>query len=128
VSTTNLPSGFIFANAAPAGPSTHVVQIGPGVRRKRQLWAAFERGLPLPDYFGRNWDALDECLRDLSWLAEPRRIRIEHDDVPFAPGGRNRSDYLALLADLIAGGAPLQVVFPPACREDVARALAVARG
>jgi RNAse (barnase) inhibitor barstar len=29
------------------------------------LFAALQRELPLPDYFGANWDALDECLAEL---------------------------------------------------------------
>jgi RNAse (barnase) inhibitor barstar len=29
-----------------------------------ELFDALTAALALPDYFGRNWDALDECLRD----------------------------------------------------------------
>jgi RNAse (barnase) inhibitor barstar len=33
-----------------------------------ELMDALAVGFSFPDYFGRNWDAVDECLRDLSWL------------------------------------------------------------
>ncbi len=110
------------------GPNAHVVRVPPGLRRKRALLAAYHRALRLPGYFGWNWDALEECLGDLSWLAEPRRIVVVHADVPFAPGGRNRPDYLALLADLTADGAAIEAIFPPACRDEVARALSGSAG
>ena len=35
-----------------------------------------------PSYFGKNWDALYDCLTDLRWLKE-KNILIVHDDLPF---------------------------------------------
>jgi hypothetical protein len=35
---------------------------------KQELMAAISSALEFPDYFGANWDALDECLRDLGWI------------------------------------------------------------
>jgi hypothetical protein len=117
-------SRFRFAAAAATNePAAHLVRIGAGVRRKRELLAQYDRALHLPDYFGWNWDALDEALRDLSWLAEPRRIVIVHADVPFAPHGKNRPEYLGLLSDLLADGAKLTAVFPPSAKDDIIRAI-----
>lgn len=36
---------------------------------KEDLFDEIALKLKFPDYFGRNWDAFDECLNDLHWLA-----------------------------------------------------------
>jgi RNAse (barnase) inhibitor barstar len=50
-------------------PGIRVAEInGASIRSDIDLLAEVARAFQLPDYFGMNWDALDECLRDLSWL------------------------------------------------------------
>jgi hypothetical protein len=46
-----------------------------GVMAKPAFMDRCARALDLPDHFGRNWDALADCLTDLSW-APPVRGRL----------------------------------------------------
>lgn len=42
-----------------------------GVHDKAGFLARCEKDLELPEWFGHNWDALADCLTDLSWWGEP---------------------------------------------------------
>ncbi len=47
-----------------------------GVTAKRELLARCQTALGLPPSFGRNWDALADCLGDFSW--QPARGYVVH--------------------------------------------------
>lgn len=47
-----------------------------GCTDKATLLARFAAALQFPDWFGHNWDALSDCLTDLSWLPA-RHYRVE---------------------------------------------------
>lgn len=38
------------------------------ISSKEELLVAIAKALRFPDYFGGNWDALNDCLRDMKWL------------------------------------------------------------
>lgn len=56
--------------AREAGLAWRVVDLQ-RARGRRALFAAFARGLGFPATFGNNWDALVDCLQDMSWLDRP---------------------------------------------------------
>lgn len=116
---TDPASGFLFQNERPieCSADARIVRIPAGVCDKQQLLTALASGLEFPDYFGWNWDALDECLRDLSWIEQPRQIVLMHEDMPFEAGSDHRAIYLDILKDAVAAWGPNQahelfVVFP----------------
>ncbi len=53
---------------------------GRALAAREALLAAIGAALDFPAYYGGNWDALDECLADLSWHSGPLRLLITHAD------------------------------------------------
>lgn len=45
---------------------------------KHALLVALGGIFDFPDYYGANWDALEECLSDLSWHSGPICLLIDH--------------------------------------------------
>jgi hypothetical protein len=56
------------------GWSVRVVDLT-AVAGKRDLLEALAAALGFPQWVGRNWDALDDAMRDLSWLPSGTRGR-----------------------------------------------------
>jgi RNAse (barnase) inhibitor barstar len=73
-----------------------VARVPAGISARDQLFESLKRGLVFPDYFGGNWDALSECLRDLSWIRK-RRVVIVHESIPVL-----EANILAAYCDLLA--------------------------
>src|SRR5262245_28303934 len=69
---------FEFTSTAPGWAD---VTIDSSTRGKRELLERIAQGLSFPDYFGENWDALIDCLSDLSRLEKSEAI-IDHAAVP----------------------------------------------
>ena len=49
-----------------------------GIGSKAELLSAFAHALSFPDWFGANWDALADCLSDLSWRPAPAYLLQLH--------------------------------------------------
>lgn len=82
-----------------------------------------DKGLRLPDYFGMNWDALNETIRDLSWLP-PGQIVLAHADLPLANDPTNQRKYLSIISDAVARwmnepDRDLLITFPLQYRKEV---------
>jgi len=69
------------------------------LRDKVALLAAVGAALDFPPYYGHNWDALEECLNDLSWRAGPALLAIVHADALAAEELATLTDIFALAAE-----------------------------
>jgi RNAse (barnase) inhibitor barstar len=64
---------------AAASKTNLVVLPGKTIQSKADLLDACATALAFPNYFGHNWDALADCLMDLSWLpAQGQLILYDH--------------------------------------------------
>jgi hypothetical protein len=95
VSTHIFP--FLFISDTGTLPTEHdfVIKVPRGVQSKADLLTHYEREGHFP-YFGFNWDALLDCLRDFSWVNQ-KRIIITHDDLPLSNDEKELRVYLEIL-------------------------------
>lgn len=117
---------FEFTTDAPARVD---VSIDESTRDKQALLRRLAQGLSFPDYFGENWDALIDCLSDLSWSRAPEAV-IDHAGIPRL-SARDFKIYLESLIDAAERRAAddlprLRVTFRQRDRAAVAAALASA--
>src|SRR5438046_149901 len=66
---------------------------GRTVETQEQLFVEIAGAMQFPDYFGHNWNALDECLRDMEWLPARGYVLYFHGaanvwgSAPYIAGG-----------------------------------------
>ncbi len=72
---------------------------GKKCRTPSSLFSEFARALAFPDYFGHNWDALEECLADLDWLPAKGYILLITDTQAVLPEDEEEYDTLLEVLD-----------------------------
>jgi hypothetical protein len=110
---------FNFTDTPSFSPTAFVAQIPAALTTKEALLQALYEHVRLPGYFGFNWDALSDCLRDLHWI-DRHEVVLLHADLPQLPREDLRI-YLEVLAESVASWEPgephsLEVVFPSGAR------------
>jgi Barstar (barnase inhibitor) len=92
-SVDSLPFIFVSSGRDFTG---RVARIPATVSDVDELLRVVARELQFPDYFGNNWDALQDCLRDLSWLSDSKVV-LYHEGLPRDLGEADIATYLEIL-------------------------------
>ena len=85
----------------PAGFTLRTIH-GTHCRTSSALFQEFAQALEFPDYFGHNWDALEECLADLEWLPAKGYVLLITDADAVIP--QDEEEYETLLEILDDAG------------------------
>lgn len=75
---------------------------GARARDKASFMNAIADALRFPDYFGKNWDALVDCLDELHWRDEPIVLVIDHGDELLADAPGEIDTLLDVIAEAFA--------------------------
>ena len=90
------------AEALVRPPTGFVLKIIKGAKCQTTagLLIEFARVMDFPDYFGHNWDALEECLADLEWLPAKGYVLLINDAVQVLPNDEEEYEtFLEILRD-----------------------------
>lgn len=106
---------------------TYVARLPAKIATKEELMRALYEYLQFPSYFGFNWDALLDCLRDFHWI-ESRTVVLLHADLPKLTPGECQI-YLEILAEAVNSWQPgedhnFKVFFPTTVHAKIAAMLA----
>ena len=95
--TTPALNGVYRLDLPPEELPTQLVPVldGRGLADKDELLAALGRALDFPDYYGGNWDALEECLHDATL---PAGLCIDRCGIPESADPES----WAILLDILA--------------------------
>ncbi len=113
---------FVDDWQALVGIDDFILQIPDGIETEDQLYELYSTSGRFPDYFGWNWNALEECVIDWEWI-ESKRIFLVHDGIPFKTDMAKRDIYLSIV---VGRSLELQsdaskkmiIIFSPIDRED----------
>ena len=74
---------------------------GGAITDKAGFLRACAEAMAFPAYFGRNWDAFNDCVTDLSWVEGGRGFVLLYDRA--APFIRHAPDQWAVALDILQG-------------------------
>jgi hypothetical protein len=113
---------FLDAPATYTDPSEFVAYL-PGVKGGDELYDQLNDALKFP-YFGFNWNALYDLLRDFHWINK-KGIALVHREMPDI-SNEDWKVYLEVLVDSVADWKEgeehyFKVIFPKAFKETIER-------
>ena len=97
------PDETAMSQLSPPGDLMVKTLDGRACRTKDGLLKEIAVTLAFPDYFGENWDALEECLCDLSWVSGAGHLLLIEQAGALLAGADK--DYRTFLSILRATGA-----------------------
>jgi RNAse (barnase) inhibitor barstar len=108
-----LKNGILTPGELNIQENDFVANLSPALK-KAELFSELKEKLSFPSYFGNNWDALVDMMRDLEWL--PKKVVLIHEGT-LSLTEKDFQIYLDILSDAIStlserDGTQLVVAFP----------------